>query len=151
MYDIISAPGADPRPFHFSRFFQLAEARDKIIQVKDATEAQKFRGKKALVLPGDYKFDIGLMKAFGEGKAAFLIDLSRITAAQGMRRALEMGKMRRFLEICVKYEIPFALASFAKDEFSLRNASELCSIACLLGLNPGQAKFALARLGEYLQ
>ncbi|MBU0586399.1 hypothetical protein KJ780_02730 [Candidatus Micrarchaeota archaeon] len=124
--------------------------KKKILHVNGIEEAFKFKNKKSLVLLQDYKFDIGLMKQFGEGNSCFLIDLSRIIDSSGFRRAIELGRMRNFLRICTKYGIRFALASFAKYEFSIRNADELCHICCLLGLNMGQAKFALQRLQEYL-
>ncbi len=119
-------------------------------KVPNLEEAMKQKNRKVLILLDEYREDIGLMKQFAEkSKAAFLIDLGRIIETCGFKRAVELAKMRRFLRICVKYDVPFALASFAKDEFSIRNARELCHIATLVGLNVGKAKFGLERLGEY--
>lgn len=150
MYDIIAAEGIKAEDFSFSKFFILSEVKNKIAKVPNLEEAAKLRNKKTLVLLDDYEFDIGLIKLFARGKAAFLIDLGRIIQSQGIKRAIELGKMRRFVRICVKYEVPFVLASFAKDKFSVRTSRELCNIAALVGLNSGQAKFALERLGEFL-
>lgn len=125
--------------------------KGKIVKVANLDEAAKSRNKGVLVLPGEYNEDIGLMKKFAEGNSAFLIDLSRVIETYGFKRAVELAKMRRFLRICIKYEISFALASFAKDEFSIRTSRELCHIATLVGLNVGQAKFGLERLKEYLE
>ncbi|MFA5077703.1 MAG: hypothetical protein WC488_04720 [Candidatus Micrarchaeia archaeon] len=150
MYDIIRAKGISPEPFHFSKLYFYEDVKGRIAKVKSLDEAVKLKNKKELVMLEDYKEDIGLMKLFGSGNSAFLIDLSRIMETYGMQRATEMARMRRFVRVCVKYEIPFAFASFAKDEFSMRNSRELCHIATLLGLNVGQAKFALERLGSYL-
>lgn len=150
MQDIILAKGVLPGTYNFSAFHSYSEIKGKIIRAKEIEDAVNSKNKKALVLLDDYKFDIGLMKQFGEGNSAFLIDLGRIIETNGLMRANEMGRIRNFLKICVKYEIKFALASFAKDESSIRNADELRHISCLLGLNIGQAKFALERLGEYL-
>ncbi len=150
MFDIIRAKGVSPAPFLFSNFFILDEVKGKIISVADLEEAAKSKSKKALVIPQDYRSDIGLMKGFAGGKAAYLVDLGRIIESSGFRRSMEMAKIRNFLRICVKYEVPFAIASFAGSEFSIRNAQELCNICALVGLNAGQARFASERLGEYL-
>lgn len=150
MYDLIRTRGVKPEQFSFSKLYFLDDVRGKIILASDLSEAVKHRNRKVLVVPGEYKEDIGLMKQFGGGQAAFLIDLGRIIENSGYKRALEMSRIKRFLRTCVKFSIPFALASLAKDEFSVRSSDELCNIAALVGLNAGQAKFALERLGEYL-
>lgn len=151
MFDIIRTQNIAPESFNFSKFYFLDDVKGKIVKVANLDEAAKSRNKGVLVLPDEYSEDIGLMKKFAEGKSAFLIDLGRITETYGFRRAVEMAKMRRFLRICAKYEVPFALASFAKDEFSIRTSRELCHIATLVGLNAGQAKFGLERLKQYIE
>lgn len=151
MYDVIRVRNIAPEQFFFSKFYFLDEVKNHIVKVPDLEEAMKQKNRKVLILLDEYREDIGLMKQFAEkSRAAFLIDLGRIIETCGFRRAVELAKMRRFLRICVKYDVPFALASFAKDEFSIRNARELCHIATLVGLNIGQAKFGLERLKEYL-
>lgn len=125
--------------------------KNNIAQVHSLDDAVKLKNKNVLVLPDQYHSDIGLMKLFARGNSVFLIDLGRIIENYGFRRAIEMAKMRRFLLICIKYEIAFALGFFAKDEFSTRNSQELCNIATLIGLNIGQAKFGLERLKEYIK
>ncbi len=152
MYDIVRARNLAPGSFHFSKLYFLDDVKNRIAKVPNLEEAMKRRNKKELLLLDEYNEDIGLMKQFAEKcSAAFLIDLGRIIESQGFKRAVEMAKMRRFVRICIKYEVPFALASFAKDEFSTRNAHELCNIAALVELNPGQAKFALERLKDYCE
>ncbi len=127
-----------------------ASLKNKIMQVSSLNEAVKLKNKKVLVLLNEYNSDIGLMKLFACGNSAFLIDLGRIIESYGFKRAIELAKMRKFLFICVKYQIAFALASYTKDEFSTRNPRELCHIAILIGLNVGQAKFGLERLKKYI-
>ncbi len=152
MYDIIRARNIAPEPFHFAKLYFLDEVKGRISKLPNLDEAMKMKNKKGLILLDKYSEDIGLMKKFAEkSSAAFLIDLGRLIETNGFGRAVEMAKMRRFLRTCVKYDIPFALASFAKDEFSIRNAKELCHIATLAGLNVGQAKFGLERLRGYLE
>lgn len=152
MYDIIRAKGISPNSFFFSKFYFLDDVKNQIVKAANLEEAVKRKNRKELILLDEYREDIGLMKLFAEkSNAAFLIDLGRVIETYGFKRATEIAKMRRFLRICIKYEVPFAIATFAKDEFSIRNARELCHISCLVGLNVGQAKFALERLKEYCE
>ena len=151
MFDIIRAQGIAPVPFSFSKLYFLDDVKNRIAKAPNLEEAMKLRNRKILILLDEYKEDIGLMKQFSEkSSAAFLIDLGRLIESNGFKRAVELAKMRRFLRICVKYEVPLVIASFAKDEFSIRTAHELCHIAGLVGLNYGQARFGLERLGLYL-
>ncbi|VVB98599.1 Uncharacterised protein [uncultured archaeon] len=152
MFDIIRARNVAPESFNFSKFYFLDDVKNQVVKAPNLEEAMKQKNRKVLILLDEYREDIGLMKQFAEkSKAAFLIDLGRIIETNGFKRAVEMAKMRRFLRVCVKYEVPFALATFAKDEFSIRTAHEVCHIAGLVGLNAGQAKFGLERLEEYLR
>ena len=121
----------------------------KFIECENLEQAVNHKNRKALVLLRDYAFDDGAIKLIGEKKnVCFLIDLDRIIRSKGVPRAILLSKLRTFLKLCVKHGAFYTFA--ALDEKSqARSPEETIAIAMLLGLNRGQAKFALQMLQHY--
>ncbi len=150
MFDIIRC-GADAKAHGFERLFSSEEANARISVVDNAEKAAELKNRKALLMLRDWKFDEGAIKVIAEKKkACFLIDLSTVIGSHGMRRAVEMSKLRSFLRLCAKHGAFYAFASFSEKEEDIRSPEELEHIIMLFGLNRGQAKFSLKMLGEYL-
>ena len=151
MFDIIRCH-ADASAYGFSRFFSIDESKGRIIEADNLEAATQFKNKKALIVLKDYAFDDGAMRVIAEKKnICFLIDLGRLIRSRGVPRAIAMSKLRKFLSLCVRHNAFYTFASFAENERQIRTPNELVSIAVLLGLNRGQAKFALKMLPHYLQ
>jgi RNase P/RNase MRP subunit p30 len=136
----------------FSRFYSYDEIKGKIAEAEDLADASaRFKNKKVLVMLKDHAMDDGAVKLIAEKKnACFLIDLSRLIRIRGVPRSIAISKLRNFLALCVKHNAFYAFASFSENEGQVRSPEELMSIAMLLGINKGQAKFALKMLGHYL-
>ena len=131
--------------------YEKIKASGKIIKVKDLAEAANYKNKEVLVVLEDHDFNDGAIKLIAEKKkACFLLDLSRIINSKGVSRAVTLSKLRTFLKLCNKFGAYYTFADFATSEFELRKARELMHISLLLGLNLGQAKFAMKMLKHYL-
>lgn len=151
VYDVVKCT-ADAPKFGFSNFYSTDSLKGKLIEVDGLAQAAEHRNRKALIVLRDYAFDEGAIKLVAEKKSAcFLIDLGRIIRSRGVPRAILLSKLRTFLKLCVKHGAFYAFASFADKESQIRTADELIAIAGLLGINRGQAKFALRMLKHYLQ
>lgn len=135
--------GKENKEFNYKKAKDCMNNTKNVVVAFDLNSALKYKNKKILILLEQYKGNIGLMKLFSEKKSAFLIDLGRIIQNNGFKRAYELAVIRRFLSVCIKYKLRFALAHFPKDEFSARSEKELVHISFLVGLNPGQAKFGI--------
>ena len=152
MFDIIRCE-ADAGKHGFEKFFSYNEVKGSVIASKDLSDAAQKRGKKALILVQDLSIDHGAVKLLGEkpkSKACLLFDMSRIIKSSGIRRAIEISMMRNVLRLCVKRGAFYAFATFAEKEGEIRSPEELMHIAMLLGINRGQAEFALKMLPHYL-
>jgi RNase P/RNase MRP subunit p30 len=149
MYDIIKCPA--PPEAGSGHYFSFNESRGRITEAENLRAAALLRGKKTLIMLRDHAFDEGAIRLIAEKKSAcFLIDLGRLIRMRGVPRAIAISKLRNFLRICVKYGAFYTFATFAENESELRSRQELESIICLLGLNRGQARFALKMLPHYL-
>ena len=151
MFDIIRCE-ADAPSLGFSKLYSLDEARARIAEAEDLSDAAaRFKNKKTLILLKDHSLDDGAMRLIAEKKSAcFLIDLGRLMKVRGVPRAIAISKLRSFLAQCLKHKAFYAFASLAENENQLRTPQELEHIAMLLGINRGQARFALKMVGEYL-
>ncbi len=144
MNDIVFTD-ADPKQFGFDSFFNL-----NIEETENTVSAVNFKNKKMLIRLKDHLFDEGSIKQIAEKKKlCFVIDLSQIIDSRGLSRAVRMSKLRNFLSLCNKHGAYYAMASFSRRKEDIRSASELCHIAMLLGLNRGQAEFALNMIRNY--
>ncbi|MDO8553874.1 MAG: hypothetical protein Q7S22_03650 [Candidatus Micrarchaeota archaeon] len=154
MFNIISFSSENivPKNFGYEKLYELTKVKGKIVSVKTTTESEQYKGKKLLVIVENYEYDEGSIRVVADKKkACYLIDLSKIINSYGTRRAVEIAKLRSFLKVCNRFGAFYAFADFSRDEFELRRASELKHISLLLGINEGQAKFALGMLNEYLE
>ncbi len=150
MFDIIGCQ-AEPSRFGFERFFFFPEARGRIIEAENVTAAAEQRNRKSLIMLKDYAFDEGAIKLIAEKKSlCFLIDLGRLIRTRGVPRAIAISKLRTFLSMCNRFGAYYSFASFAAGESQIRTPDELLHIAMLLGINRGQAKFAMRMLKHYL-
>jgi RNase P/RNase MRP subunit p30 len=150
MFDIIKCK-ADASAHGFSRLYQLDEVKGRIAQAENLTAATNYKNRKILIMLADHAMDDGAMKIIAEKRnACFLIDLGRLMKIRGIQRAIAISKLRNFLALCVKHNAFYAFASFAENENQIRSPEEMEHIAMLLGLNRGQAKFALKMIGNYL-
>ncbi|HLC68286.1 MAG TPA: hypothetical protein VJH24_00470 [Candidatus Bilamarchaeaceae archaeon] len=150
---VVFPPEKNDSPDHgYEKLYEYSKIKNKIVTAKNLGEAANYKNKKILIALEDYAFDEGAIKIIAEKKkSCFLIDLSKIINSYGTPRAIRMARLRIFLKLCVKYGAYYTFVDFAKDEFELRSARELMHICLLLGLNLGQAKFALKMLPHYLQ
>ncbi len=147
MYDIVGCK-ASARESGFEKFYREDELR--IVRAGNGADSAKHKNKKVLIFPEKYEPDEGAFKLVAERKkACFLIDLGGLINSGGVRRAILISMMRRFLRMCVKTGAFYALVSFSKTAEEIRSAEELIAIGGLLGLNRGQAKFALRMLKHY--
>jgi RNase P/RNase MRP subunit p30 len=148
MFDIIRCE-AEGSAFGFERFFTPREV--KITKAKDLKETAKHRNKETLILLDDYLFDEGSVKLIAEKrKACFLIDMSRLMKTRGVPRSILISKLRTFLRLCNKHGAFYAFASFSENDSQIRSPEELMHITMLLGINKGQARFALKMLQHYI-
>ena len=152
MFDILDFNSQiNPKDFGFDKFYFLDSVKDKLVNAPNVVAAANFKNKKVLILLDDYAFDEGSIKLIAEKKqACFLISISRIINSTGVSRAILFSKLRTFLRMCNKFGAFYSFASFSKEESKIRNPDELTHIALLLGINKGQAKFALMMLKHYL-
>ncbi len=148
MYDIIKCK-ADASAHGFTRFYMPDEVR--IAQAENLTAAAEYKNKKILIMLSDHAMDDGAMKTIAEKKnVCFLIDVSRLIRIRGIQRAIAISKLRNFLNLCVKHGAFYSFATFAETEAQIRSPQEIEHIAILLGLNKGQARFALKMIGNYV-
>lgn len=149
MFDIIKCK-IEPDQFGFTKFYRLEDIKKKIIQVPNLEQATKYKNKEVLIMLKNYDFDVGSTKLIAEKrKVCFLIDLGKVIGSYGLRRAILMARLRTFLKNCSKYGAYYSFASFSEKKEQVRTADELTYIAMLLGINKGQAKFALKMLSHY--
>jgi RNase P/RNase MRP subunit p30 len=150
MYDIIKCR-ADAARHGFTAFYSPEQFRGRVLEVANLEAAAAHKNRKSLILLRDYAYDEGAVKIIAEKKQlCFLIDLGRLMRTRDIQRAVLLSKMRNFLGLCVRFNAFYTFASFAENETQVRSADELIAIAGLLGLNPGQAKFALKMLPHYI-
>lgn len=155
MFDIIKCRPSvsEPAKFGFERlyFFDDIKGKGRIVEVEDLEAATNYKNKKILVSLRDYAFDEGALKIIAEKKnVCFLIDIGRLIRTRGVPRAIALSKLRSFLRLCVKFGAFYSFATFAEEESEIRTPDELAHIAFLLGLNRGQAEFAMKMLKHYL-
>jgi len=148
MFDIIKC---EANPSDFKKFYFYGEVKEKIKTVENLSEASKIN-KKMLVMLKSYALDEGAMKVIKErGKICFLIDLSKIINSSGIRRGIEIGRIGNFLKLCIRQGVYYSFATFSEKESDLRTPFELMNIACLFGINQGQASFSLEMIKHYLE
>ena len=136
----------------YEKLYLLEAIKKNIISVKTLADSAQYKNKKVLILIEGYDINEGAVKLIAEKhKACFLIDVSRVINAKGIARAVLLSRLRTFLKFCIRYNAYYTFADFAKNEFELRSPYELIHLAGLLGINEGQAKFALKMIQHYAE
>ncbi len=64
-------------------------------------------------------------KLAAENKVDYIVDFSRILALEGRARELLLGRIKQNIKIFKKYKVPVSVASFARNEYELRNLKDL--------------------------
>jgi len=151
MFDVVKDNVAlDAGKYGFTKLYSEKEVQKNIVLCENLAGAATNRNKKTLIMLKELDFDLGSLKLLAEKKkACLLFDISKIIMSKGLRRSIEMAKLRTTLKYCNKYGVFYAFASFAESELTIRNAHELIAICWLFGLNSGQAKFALEMVKHY--
>jgi RNase P/RNase MRP subunit p30 len=150
MFDIVKCSAA-PSQYGFTAFYSPEQLKGKVIEAENLEAAAGHRNRKSLILLRDHSYDEGAMKLVAEKKQlCFLIDLGRLMRSRGVQRAILLSRLRTFLALCNRFGAFYSFATFAESELQVRNAGELIAIAGLLGINKGQAKFALGMLKHYV-
>ena len=152
MYDILDFNSEiNSKNFGFEKFYFFDSIKAKLIKVPNLVDSAKFKNKKVLVILDDYAFDEGAIKLIAEKKqACFLINLGRLINASGVSRAILFSKIKTFLRFCNRYGAFYTFATFSNSELKIRSHDEIIHIVLLLGINKGQAKFALKMVKNYL-
>ncbi len=76
-----------------------------------------------------------IAKLCKENKIGYIIDFSRILELEGWGRELLIGRIKQNIRIFKKYEVPIQVASFAKNEYELRNPKDLEAFGRVLGIS----------------
>lgn len=63
-------------------------------------------------------------------------------------RPLLLGRMMQNIRLCRKYKVKMIFASFARNKYEMRNASDLISFAQLIGMSPSEAQSSLENAGS---
>lgn len=150
-FDILRFECGNPSEYGFSKTYFLSSVSDKIRFVDSEAAALKLRNKGVLVKVGGYPLGLELIRGFEGKESIFLLDLSDILKSFGGKRASVIKRMRNFARTCIKYDVPFAMASFAENEEEMRTADELVHIGFLIGLNRGEGREAISKTGEILE
>ena len=149
-FDILRFGCGNPEESGFSKTFSFSSVSDRVKFVDSEEEALKLKNKKVLVRVSGYPLSMELIRGFEGKSAVFLLDLSEIIKNSGGKRASVIKRMRNFARLCIKYKVPFAMASFAENEAGMRTANELQHIGFLIGLERGESRKALSNLGVHL-
>jgi len=150
-FDILKFECGNPEQFGFSKTYFSESVKDRIKVVDSEDSALKLRNKGVLVKVEKYPMGLELIRGYEGKDSVFLLDLSDIIDSSGGKRASIIKRMRNFAKLCLKYKVPFVLASFARNEKEMRTADELVHIGLLIGLNRGEGREALSKLNEILE
>ena len=94
---------------------------------------------------------MGLIQKIREKKSILLVNLLDVINAEGAVRSLLINKLRLFLELCVKYKVPFVFSFLASNEMEMRTLKEGIAIGTLLGLTRQQAKNAFLNIKDLIK
>jgi ribonuclease P/MRP protein subunit RPP1 len=82
-----------------------------------------------------------LCKLAKKNKVAIGFNFSSLLNAKDLYWTL--GKMLQNIRLCRKYKVTIVVASFAKNKWEMRAASDLLAFATILGMTPKEAKVSL--------
>lgn len=75
-----------------------------------------------------------IAKLCKQNKIGYLVDFNHILELEGRERELIIGRIKQNIKIFKKYKVPCKVASFAKNEYELRNMKDLEALGRVLGL-----------------
>jgi len=107
--------------------------------------------KDKIIYLNTYEPDMGLIQKIREKKSILLVNLLDVINAEGAVRSLLINKLRLFLELCVKYKVPFVFSFLASNEMEMRTLKEGIAIGTLLGLTRQQAKNAFLNIKDLIK
>lgn len=149
MFDILRCK-ADAQTYGFTKFFFYSEVKRRIIEINSDEDILNNKNKRAVFLIKNLRISPEMIKIIGEKeKAVFLIDLYPLFKFYGTKKGIYLSQMRKFLEFCIKYNAKYSFATFFEKENEIRTPEEIVDILSLVGINEGQARFALEELGKY--
>jgi RNase P/RNase MRP subunit p30 len=70
-------------------------------------------------------FNQVLAKLARDTGKTYLVDFSHILRIDGKKRDILLGRIKQNIKICKKFKVPVHIATFAEDEYGLRNPSDL--------------------------
>ncbi len=82
-----------------------------------------------------------LCKLAKKKKVAIGFSFSEILNARDRPQLL--GRMMQNIKLCRKYKVKIVFATFAKNKWEMRAASDMLSLGRVIGMNPGEAKSSL--------
>ena len=123
-FDILNFELENPGEYGFSKtyFSQNIKGRIKVVETEEA--ALKLRNRGILIKVEKYPMGLELIRGYEGKDSVFLLDFSDILNSSGGKRASVIKRMRNFAKLCLKYSVPFVIASFAKIVGRLRLPSQ---------------------------
>jgi len=137
----------------FTKLISFDKVKGKIKEVRSSNEVLSNINFRGLFLIKDYRISSEMIKVIGgKNKSLFLLDLSKIYNSYGIKRAIILSQMRRFLKSCIKYGASYSFVDLSINTpiEHIRNTKEIIAIGSLLGINEGQSKFGMVELGKFI-
>lgn len=118
----------DTLPFSFHSF------SNKIVVTEDIGVARNSR-KNSIIYLYNYYLDTGIMNIGKTKNHVYLINVNDL-----ILNIRKFSKMKKFIQGCIDYGVPFVLTSMSKNKQSIRGKREIIAVGILLGLNQIQSK-----------
>ena len=148
MIDFVNASnlGEYAKEFGFSKLVKVKEIRSlegkdddsirKALENKDTDlvyGVEKFRAKDKMNQK-DSGLNHVLCKLANKNKIKIGFSFSDVLNSEGSKRSKILGRMIQNVELCNKYKVDMVVGSFAKNEYELRNSSDLIAFGRVLGM-----------------
>ena len=92
-----------------------------------------------------------LCKLAFKNSIAIAFSFNDVLKAKGIERSKIIGRMMQNVRLCRKYKVKMITASFAANEFEIKNPSDLISFGIVIGMAPKEAKEALMNVDIVLK
>lgn len=86
-----------------------------------------------------------LCKIANKKNVAIAFSLDKIKEQKVIKKIIQN------IKLCRKYKVKILLFTFAKNKYEMRHANDLISFCKILGMTPGESKFALNGLKDILK
>lgn len=73
-------------------------------------------------------------KLAAENKVGYIVDFSHILELEARSRELLIGRIKQNIKVFKKYKVKVEIASFARNEYELRNPKDLEAFGRILGI-----------------